>query len=118
MSPSESWPLKMSKSPGLNPDQEWYIWTVRPGKFHIVEAYLEKNVKEVTNILCPTQISEKETKTGRKKVKVSPLYAGYVFLQYSHNENNPTAWVKIDRHPFVVGYVGPCSAADIALIVK
>jgi transcription antitermination factor NusG len=108
----------MSKSPGLQPDQEWYIWTVRPGKFHIVREYLEKNVIEVTNILCPTQTSEKETKAGRKKVKVSPLYAGYVFLEYAHDVNNPIAWVKIDRHPFVVGYVGPCTAADIALIVK
>lgn len=98
--------------------KEWYIWTVRPGKFDIVKVYIEKNIKEVTNILCLTETLDKETKPGRKKIKVSTLYAGYVFLQYTHDTNNPAVWTKINKHPFVVGYVGPCTAADIALIVK
>lgn len=97
---------------------QWFIWTVRPGKFEIVKAYLEKEVKEVSDILFPTETSEKKTKTGRKKIKTSPLYAGYVFLQYSHDVNNPVAWVKINSHPFIASYVGPCTAADIAAIAK
>lgn len=97
---------------------QWFIWTVRPGKFEIVKAYLEKEVKEVSDILFPTETSEKKTKTGAKKTKTSPLYAGYVFLQYTHDVSDPVAWVKINRHPFVAGYVGPCTAADIAQIAK
>jgi transcription antitermination factor NusG len=108
----------MVKLPGNEHPHEWYIWTVRPGKFDIVKAYIEKNVREVTDILCPTVTSEKQTKTGLKKVKVSPLYAGYVFMQYTHDIDDPVAWVKINNHPFVVSYVGPCSAKDIALIAK
>lgn len=108
----------MTKVPGSDGSQEWYIWTIRPGKLDIVKAYIEKSVSEVSEVLCPTVTSEKETKTGLKKTKVSPLYAGYVFMQYVHDEKNPVAWSKISRHPFVVSYVGPCTAADIALISK
>jgi transcription antitermination factor NusG len=108
----------MTSSSGSGSSQEWYIWTVRPGKFDIVRAYIEKSVREVSVVLCPTVTSEKETKTGLKKTKVSPLYAGYVFMQYMHDESNPIAWLKISKHPFVVSYVGPCTAADIALIAK
>lgn len=101
-----------------NSSTQWFIWTVRPGKFEIVKAYLEKEVKEVSDILFPTETSEKETKTGSKKTKTSPLYAGYVFLQYTHDVTDPVVWVKINKHPFVASYVGPCTAADIALIVR
>ncbi len=108
----------MFNSPVDVHNKEWYIWMVRPGKFDIVRTYIEDSVKEVVSILCPIEVSERKTKTGRKKIKESPLYAGYIFLQYTHDANNPVAWVKINKHPFVVSYVGPCTAADIALIVK
>jgi transcription antitermination factor NusG len=108
----------MTNTPGDSINPEWYIWTVRPGKFDIVKAYIEKSVKEISCVLCPTVTSEKEMKSGRKKTKVSLLYAGYVFLQYAHDENNPVVWTKLNKHPFVVSYVGPCTAADIALIAK
>ena len=108
----------MSNVPGDTSSQEWYIWTVRPGKISIVKTYLEKNVKEVKDLLCPTVTSERETKAGNKKIKTSLLYDGYIFLQYTHNAANPVVWTKINKHPFVVSYVGPCTPADIALIVK
>lgn len=109
----------MVKTPGNHTDQEkWYIWTVRPGKFDVVSTYIKNNVEEVTEILFPTETSEKETKSGIKKIKVSPLYAGYVFLRYYHDAENPTVWVKINKHPFVSGYVGLCTEKDIDLIAK
>lgn len=107
---------------GNHPDAvghpEWYIWKVRAGKFQAVKEYLDKNVKEVTDVVCPMTVSEGKTKAGVKKTKTSPLYIGYVFLRYTHDAKNPTTWFKINQHPFINGYIGPCTASDIETIVK
>lgn len=95
--------------------QEWYVWTVRVGKFELVKRYIEENVKEVTKVLYPTVTTEKQVKSGTRKKK-SPLYAGYIFLQYAHDPDSPTTWLKLNKYPFVTGYVGPCTAKDLASV--
>ena len=96
-------------------DQEWHVWTVRSGKFEIVERYIEEKISEVKKVLYPTVTTERFTKSGIKKKK-SPLYAGYVFLQYCHDPRNPTVWSKLNQHPFVTRYVGPCTPQDLASV--
>lgn len=98
-----------------NPDEEWYVWTVRPGKFEVVRRYIENNIPQVTEILYPTVTQEKHTKRGVKQKK-SPLYAGYLFLRYNHDPKRPTTWLKIDKHPFITSYLGPCTAKDLASV--
>ncbi len=94
--------------------QEWYVWTVRSGKFDVVKQYIEDKVCEVKEILYPAVTTETTTKKGVVKRKVTPLYAGYLFLQYQHDESNPAVWWKLNRHPFITRYVGPCTARDLA----
>jgi len=103
----------MSKKAGTA--DEWYVWTVRSGKFEIVERFIEEKIPQVSKILYPTISTEKTTRKGIK-VKKSPLYAGYLFLQYTHDQSNPATWVKINSHPFITGYVGPCTAQDLASV--
>jgi len=95
---------------------EWFVWTVRPSKFELVKDYIEKRIPEVTKVLYPTVFSTKTTKQGQVKKKALPLYGGYMFLQYTHDVKNPTTWVKINEHPFVVKYVGPCTEEDLATV--
>lgn len=96
--------------------QEWYVWTVRTGKFGVVQKYIEERVPEVRKVLYPTVTTEKRTLKGDVKKKKSPLYAGYMFLQYTHSEENPIAWLKLNKHPFITRYVGPCTAKDLASV--
>lgn len=96
--------------------QEWYVWTVRAGKFDIVQKYIEECVPEVRKVLYPTVTTEKRTQKGEVKKKKSPLYAGYMFLQYAYNEENPIVWLKLNKHPFITRYVGPCTAKDLASV--
>jgi transcriptional antiterminator NusG len=94
--------------------QEWYVWTVRPGKFEIVKDYIESKVTEVKEVLYPAITTETVTKKGEIKRKTSPLYVGYLFLQYHHDEGNPVTWWKLNKHPFITRYIGPCTAQDLA----
>jgi transcription antitermination factor NusG len=96
--------------------QEWYVWTVRPGKFEVVERYIKEKVPEISKVLYPTVTTEKMDKKGGVKKKKSPLYAGYIFLQYRHDDKNPSVWLKLNKHPFITRYVGPCSAKDLASV--
>ena len=95
---------------------EWYVWTVRPGAFDVVKKYIESKVPEVKSILCPTVTTEKKLKSGNSRKKSSHLYAGYIFLQYVHDTSNPVAWQKLNNHPFITQYVGPCTAKDLASV--
>lgn len=95
--------------------EEWYVWTIRPGKFDIVSRYIEKKIPQVKKILYPTVTTEKMTKKGIKEKK-SPLYAAYVFLQYAHNLENPLTWNMLNKHHFITGYVGPCTPQDLATV--
>lgn len=96
--------------------QEWYVWTIRSGKFDIVEKYIKESIPGIKKVLYPMITTEKLTKKGDRKKKKSPLYAGYMFLQYEHSEKTPTVWLKLNKHPFVTRYVGPCSAKDLASV--
>lgn len=97
-------------------DEQWFVWTVKLGKFDLVLKYIEEEVPEVKEILYPTITTEKVSKTGKRKKKKTPLYAGYVFLQYKHNSLNPTTWLKLNKHPFITRYVGPCTNKDLASV--
>ena len=106
----------MNKVPKDEHSEEWYVWSVRPGKFSLVEKFIEEKVPEIKKVLYPTVTTEKQTKRGAVKTKQSPLYAGYLFLQYSHDSENPSTWLKLNKHPFIAGYVGPCSKKDLATV--
>jgi len=93
-------------------DEEWYVWTVRSGKFEEAKYYIEQRIPEVKKILYPTVTIERITKKGIKKNK-EPLYAGYLFLQYEHT---PVTWNKLKVLPFIKRYVGPCTAQDLASV--
>jgi transcription antitermination factor NusG len=96
--------------------QEWYVWVVKPGKFDLVKKFIEESIPEVTKVLYPTVTSEKVLKTGKVKKKKTPLYSGYLFLQYKHIPENPSVWVRLKAHPFISNYVGPCTPADLASV--
>jgi transcription antitermination factor NusG len=96
--------------------QEWYVWTVSPGKFEVVRKYIKEKVPEINEVLYPAVTTETVTKKGEVKKKTTPLYAGYIFLQYHHDERNPGVWVKLQKHPFITRYVGPCTAQDLASV--
>lgn len=96
-------------------EEEWFVWSVRSDKFEIVKCYIEDKIPEVVKVLYPTVTSERVTKKGIKKSK-TPLYAGYIFLQYIHNIDNPVTWNKLNNHPFITRYVGPCTAHDLASV--
>lgn len=100
------------------PANEWYVWTIKTGKFDIVSHYLETRVPEVVEILYPTVTTERRDKKGDVRKKQTPLYAGYLFLCYHHDVENPATWWKINKHPFVTGYVGPCTAQDLASVAS
>ena len=95
--------------------EEWYVWTIRPGKFEVVSNYIQSKVPQVKKVLYPTVTTEKMTKKGIKEKK-SPLYAAYIFLQYEHKIENPQTWNLLNQHHFVTGYVGPCTPQDLATV--
>lgn len=97
-------------------DKEWYVWTVRAGKFEVVKRYMEEHIPQITKVLYPTITTEKTTRNGSLKKQRSPLYAGYIFLQYEHDVTNPGTWLKINKHPFITGYVGPCTPKDLVSV--
>lgn len=95
---------------------EWYVWTVKQGKFDIVSKFISEDVPEVTRVLYPTITKERSTKTGIVKKSKVPLYSGYLFLQYKHNPEEPKVWLKLRSHPFITRYVGPCTPKDLASV--
>jgi transcription antitermination factor NusG len=92
--------------------EEWYVWTIRPGAFEAVKKYIEVHISGVSQIVRPSVTEEKVTKKGVARKKQTPLYAGYVFLNYYHDHANPTIWVKLNDHPLITSYVGPCSSGE------
>lgn len=107
-------------TPNSNKDlidgKQWYVWTVKQGKFDIVSRYIEEKIPEIKEVLYPTITTERVTKKGERKKKKTPLYAGYVFLQYEHSYDNPSVWLKLNKHPFITRYVGPCTSKDLASV--
>lgn len=91
----------------------WFVWSIRLGKFDTVSKYIEEKVPEVKQVLYPTVTTERILKDGTAKKKKTPLYSGYIFLQYEHDPENPHVWLKLKSHPFVTNYVGPCTPADL-----
>ena len=83
-------------------------------RFYWYYSLYRRKVPEVKEVLYPAITTETITKKGKIKRKVTPLYAGYVFLQYHHDEDNPAVWWKLNRHPFITRYVGSCTVQDLA----
>jgi len=96
----------------------WYVWNIRADKFDIVSRYFDEKVPEVLEYLYTTVTAEKRGSKGTVKKVEIPLYAGYLFLRYTHDVNNPDTWWKIKKHPFVLKYVGPCTAHDLASVAS
>jgi len=99
-------------------DDRWFIWSVRPEKLSIIQKYLENSIPGVANVVCPIVTSERLTKTGKTVKKTSLLYGCYIFVQYTHDTDNPVTWSKINDHPFIVGYIGPCTQKDVTSLPK
>ncbi len=95
---------------------QWFVWSVKTGKFDLVRQYIEEKIPEVKQVLYPTITKEKFLKSGESKKRKVPLYSGYMFLQYHHDEANPQVWLKLNKHPFVSTYVGPCTPADLVSV--
>jgi transcriptional antiterminator NusG len=92
------------------------VWTVKSGKFDIVKKYIEDSIPEITKVLYPTVTSEKHSAKGEVKTKKTPLYAGYLFLRYEHKPDSPKVWISLNKHPFITGYVGPCTPKDLVSV--
>jgi transcription antitermination factor NusG len=95
---------------------QWFVWSVKTGKFDTVKKYIEESVPEVKQVLYPTVTKERVLKSGEAKKSKVPLYSGYMFLQYAHDEKNPKVWLKLNKHPFISTYVGPCTPADLVSV--
>lgn len=95
----------------------WYIWTIRPDRFDAVKRYIDNNVKEIIDIYFPTTTTEKHTNRG-KSIKTVSVYGGYIFLKYNSDCNPSDVWYKINKHPFVVGYIGPCTDKELSILDK
>lgn len=95
---------------------QWYVWSVKTGKFDTVKRYIEEKIPEVKQVLYPTVTKERVLKSGESKKRKVPLYSGYMFLQYQHDEKDPQVWLKLTKHPFVSTYVGPCTPADLVSV--
>lgn len=101
----------MNREDQTSNSKEWYVWSVRPGKFEIVCRYIQDKIPEVNQILNPVSKDKRAT----KKEKNKSLYGGYIFLQYKHSA---TVWHKISKHPFIITYVGPCQDKELASVVS
>lgn len=95
---------------------QWFVWSVKTGKFDAVRKYIEDKVPEVKQLLYPTVTKERVLKSGESRKSKVPLYSGYLFLQYHHDEQNPSVWLKLNKHPFISTYVGPCTPADLVSV--
>ncbi len=95
---------------------QWYVWSVKTGKFDLVKKYIEEKIPEVKQVLYPTVTKERLLKSGESKKSKVPLYSGYMFLQYHHDAINPQVWLMLTKHPFVSTYVGPCTPADLVSV--
>lgn len=91
----------------------WYIWTVRPSKINIINKFIEENVPEVKQVVCPTVTVSKTSKTGKVKKRELPIYSEYLFLQY---DDHPTAYHKLIVHPFISKFLGPCKENELKII--
>lgn len=91
----------------------WFIWMVRPSKIDIINKYIKDNVPEVKQVVCPTVVVSKTSKTGKVKKKDIPLYSEYLFLQY---EDKPESYHKILKHPFISKFLGPCKENELKII--
>lgn len=113
----------MTNSSNSSEEVVWHIWTFRSDMVEHVKLFLENNVKEVSDVICPTRTIkryDRRTKNKRRSKKrrevALPIYGGYIFLQYTPNTNNADVWEKLNSHPFILNYIGPCSAADVCTI--
>lgn len=95
---------------------QWYVWYIKFGKFDVISKYIEDKVPEVKKVLFPTITTECQLKSGEAKKKKTPLYGGYMFLQYHHNPDKPDVWLKLTKHPFVSAYIGPCTPKDLVSV--
>lgn len=97
-------------------NQQWYVWAIKLGRFDAVSQFISEYIPEVTQVLYPTVTTERHLKNGVCKKKKTPLYSGYIFLQYQHVPENPKVWLKLRSHPFIHNYVGPCTPADLVSV--
>lgn len=95
---------------------QWYVWSVKAGKFDTVKKYIEDKIPEVKQVLYPTVTKERLLKSGESKKSKVPLYSGYLFLQYHHDSKNPKVWIQLNSHPFISTYVGPCTQSDLVSV--
>ncbi len=95
---------------------QWYVWYIKFGKFDVISKYIEEKIPEVKKVLYPTITTERQLKNGEAKKRKTPLYGGYMFLQYHHNPEKPDVWLKLSKHPFVSAYIGPCTPKDLVSV--
>jgi transcription antitermination factor NusG len=91
----------------------WHVWTANPRKFDIIVKFIRDTLPEVKDILVPTEVSERKLAKGKTKKQKTPLYGGYLFLQY---QDSPSVWHRLNNHVFVLGYVGQCSGPDLTSV--
>lgn len=106
----------MSEIEVKNTSPSWYVWRIRSDKLDVVKRFIEEEVPEINKVLHPTVTEEKSLKSGKVKKKKSPLYAGYIFLNYEEDQETRDVWVKLKSHPFITQFVGPCTPSDLASV--
>ena len=91
----------------------WNLWVIKVHKYNEVLNYLKMFVPEVTDVYYP--IIEREFLNNKKGVylKKLPLFAGYIFLKYSLQDDVHS---KLRKNPFITTYIGTCSDSDILKI--
>lgn len=100
-----------------SPDM-WYIWTVKPDKIELVEAFIEDKISEVASILCPSTTKQKILKSGKIKKKTTSIYGGYIFLKYNDVKDISLVYYKLKSNPFIVSYVGVCTEKELISVYK
>jgi transcription antitermination factor NusG len=83
----------------------WNIWLINSSKFQNIQAYLNKGVKEVEEVLYPRTVKEYRTSSGRVVKRLVPVYATYLFLK--HSKDLETLH-KIKQCPYINRHVGTC----------
>jgi transcription antitermination factor NusG len=102
------------------PDREngkWFIWVLHPGRFDIVESYINKKVSEVIDIVCPSVIKVDKRRKGKGKAKRHLIYEYYLFLQYDPASDESKVWHKLKAHPFITNYLGPCKKEELEYVL-
>jgi len=94
-------------------DSGWHVWTMIGARWEKVCEFLSE-LNDIEEFIYPTVKREYSTKSGWKSKDV-PLYTNYVFIKYNHNNK---LHIKLEEHPWIREYVGPCSIGEIKEVRK